>query len=159
MKQLLIAAGLQWLRYVRGCDVVMFERGPRSFGHRPDLLAIGRDRHLIEIEIKLSVADFLAECKKNRTPVRELWYLVPRDIVTRIGTDCGLLAPGNARAISGIPDLVEIRRAIPNPAAYPISPEVELECIRGLSGSLVTLAGKFARASLEHKPVEEAALG
>lgn len=62
------AAAVIWLRYDRGCTVVTMERG---FGSCiPDVMGVTQTRHLIEIEIKRTMADFRANEKKRGMQIR-----------------------------------------------------------------------------------------
>jgi hypothetical protein len=84
-----------WLRFEKRCPAALVERSPR-YGHgQPDVLGITHGRHLLEIEVKRSLADFKANFKKlhfinrkifigdPRWP-RQFWFLVPYAIVDKI---------------------------------------------------------------------------
>jgi hypothetical protein len=54
-----------WLRFVRQCPIVMFERSPRAgICGDPDVLGITQSRYLIEFECKRSMSDFRANAGK-----------------------------------------------------------------------------------------------
>jgi len=59
-----------WLRYNRQCPLVALEANsqlaPFSDGGLADLLAVTPDRHLIEVEVKLSIADFRKDREKEK---------------------------------------------------------------------------------------------
>lgn len=149
-KSLLIAAGLQWLRYERACSLVMIERGPRFWAHRPDLVGITRDRYCVEVEIKMTVSDYKADERKERTKPRELWYLMPPDIARECVTwQAGLLTLATPRPISGIPGLRILRPATVD-VNSPCLHELDVEDVMcHTSGSLVTAFGKLAKLEAE----------
>lgn len=91
MKELELFA-LEWLRFEKRCPVALFERSPRPFHGRPDVLGITKDRYLVEIEIKRSISDFKANERKDHVLTREchvakwplfFWFLVPSDIADK----------------------------------------------------------------------------
>lgn len=65
------AAVTGWLRYERRCPLVCWERSPFGNEHyyRPDICGVTRQWYVIEVEIKLTVADFRANRNK-----RGLWW-------------------------------------------------------------------------------------
>lgn len=55
-----------WLRFVRQCPVVLFERSPRQdFCGKPDVLGVTQSRYLIEFECKRSMSDYRANAAKK----------------------------------------------------------------------------------------------
>lgn len=84
-----------WLRFEKRCPAAMVERSPRYGGGQPDVIGITHGRHLLEIEVKRSLADFRANFKKHhfinrkifigdpRWP-RQFWFLVPHNLAEKI---------------------------------------------------------------------------
>lgn len=58
-----------WLRFVRQCPVVLFERTPRPICGLPDVLGVTQSRYLIEFECKRTMSDFRA----NRCKASMIW--------------------------------------------------------------------------------------
>ena len=54
-----------WLRFVRQCPIVLFERTPRPICGQPDVLGVTQSRYLIEVECKRSMSDFRANTGKQ----------------------------------------------------------------------------------------------
>lgn len=91
---------IRWLRFEKRCRVAMVERSPRLWNGRPDVLAITKSGHLLEIEIKRSIQDFRANADKPHIRRRSIagngflageddmapqyfWYLVPPELVKK----------------------------------------------------------------------------
>jgi len=64
---------MNYFRYIKQCPVVTCEQGIGRYDrmHRPDVLVVDSKRHLIEIEIKTSLADFRNDKKKRIWKYRE----------------------------------------------------------------------------------------
>lgn len=85
-------AAMRWLWLEQKCLVVLEQRTPK-YGHGiPDVIGVTPGRHLTEIEIKRSVADFRADADKphraNRAfrlkhNPRLFYYLVPTKLAER----------------------------------------------------------------------------
>lgn len=82
------AAAVMWLRYERHCPIVAMERGLGS--GVPDVLGVSDTRHLIEIEIKVTMADFRKNEKKWGIRHRRLYdqpaYWIPRQFYFLVAT-------------------------------------------------------------------------
>ena len=66
------ACVISYLRYTRQYPLVCFERGIMMWGpNKPDILAVNKQRKLIEIEVKISIADFKNDIKKRVWTHRE----------------------------------------------------------------------------------------
>lgn len=59
------AAAIGWLRFEQRCFLVATERSPVATRCRPDIIGVLRDRRFIEIELKRSKADFVANAAKH----------------------------------------------------------------------------------------------
>lgn len=123
--------GFDFLRYDSGCFSVCMERSPWSSRQLPDVLGLNKARHLIELEIKISKADFNHDMKKkhrqalardvevNGAMQRQpnyLYYLVPQHLVEHVLASapewCGILTPGTrVNPYNGFPELDVIRKA------------------------------------------------
>jgi hypothetical protein len=84
---------LRWLWLERKCHYVLEQRSPRHHLGSPDVIGVTRDRYLVEIEIKRSVADFKRDAEKYSRRNRELfidhmakqfYYLVTPEISDKI---------------------------------------------------------------------------
>lgn len=110
------AAAVQWLRYDRQCVVVAIER---TFGGcQADVVGVSPKRHVTEIEIKRTMADFRANEEKHGIKLRkndallgqtfgdrEPWWTVPHQFYflvepamvekckAELPPGCGLLSP------------------------------------------------------------------
>lgn len=80
-RDILRCAATHYLHYTRGCPVVLWEYGLHGSSIRPDVLGVTEDWHLIEIEIKTSKADLLANTAKRESKAREVWMLVTADLI------------------------------------------------------------------------------
>lgn len=128
------ALGTEWLRYTRGCYLITHERSPwqdnGAWAQRPDILGLDKNRHTIEIEIKVSKADFLHDADKRHrknlesnilmryvSAPNQLYYLVPRklvDIVIKYAPPfAGVLTISETKydRVSGLPEVDLIRKA------------------------------------------------
>lgn len=86
---------VEWLRFEKRCVLVMTERSPREWHcGRPDALGILPSRHMIEIEIKRTLADFrsnaMKDCIGRRITMpwqfpRQFYFLVPFHLSERVG--------------------------------------------------------------------------
>lgn len=99
-----------YLRHIRRCPIVLFERTPRpcEWSDRPDAIGVTPARYLIEIEVKRSLADFRANAKKRHVENRQhclkrwpkqFYFLTPISIHQRVLAElpewAGLLAFDN----------------------------------------------------------------
>ncbi len=93
MSNLLEKAGINFLLYDKRCDIISMERGLSDELGRPDILGVTRDRKLIEIEIKVSKSDFLANFDKKiikfyknkpRLAPHYFYFLVPPELAIQI---------------------------------------------------------------------------
>lgn len=125
-------------------------------GDEADLLVIERNLRIIDVEIKISRADFLADAKKDKwwrrrpwsrraaTPVARIWpdkvwkhyYVVPAavfspDMADAVSPASGIILVGkqDARYASGAL-LTPYRKATPNRDAKPISPADAIDIAR-----------------------------
>ena len=83
------ASVMTWLRYDRGCPIVCVERG-LEWRYRPDILAVTKSRHLIEVEVKRTIADFRANAEKRFPDVAirsQFYFAVPPDLADRIAAE------------------------------------------------------------------------
>lgn len=104
---------MAWLRFDKRCVMALMERTPR-WGHgRPDVIGITKSRHMLEIEIKRTMADFRHNKEKFHVQTRDMylkrwplqfWFLVPQDLSERVVKEApewaGVLTVGNAGTLS-----------------------------------------------------------
>ena len=157
-----------WLRYERECHLITFERG---VGHgRPDLLGVDKRRDLIEVEIKVSVADFKRDQKKRKHLFRKhgwttyvpafFYYVVPDELVEKVlpllPEGAGLLAPLKGWKVNpkrmnpynGLPDLHSVKPAVRDHEAKRMNAKAMIAMVRDQSGTLCSLAAAAARAEM-----------
>lgn len=119
-----------YLRHIRRCPIVLFERSPRAAGwyDRPDVVGVTPARFLIEIEVKRTLSDFRANAKKRHIQERahhlrrwpkQFYFIVPISIHQRVLAElpewAGLLAhdsmtQGYAEVIRKAPVNAESRK-------------------------------------------------
>jgi hypothetical protein len=139
----------EYLRYKRQCPVVVFERG-LQYLDVPDVLAVSQDRKLIEVEVKISVADFRHDADKRKFhPLiaarvmerKQRYYCVPRDMVERIAipANWGLMVVNDNRT-------VEVLKVAPSNRQAPrlTIKQVE-EMVRHQTGTLISIAQKWCK--------------
>lgn len=161
--RLLKAVVAQWLRYERGCMLVLIERPPRYpwFGV-PDVVGVGFDRTVIEVEVKCSLSDFKANDKKRvmamrkqgvTDPPRQFYFMVPRSLVDKVEhlmpSDAGLLTTHESaqNAYTGLPFLVVERKAAACKASRRMTLKELAVAVRHQSGTLVSTLAALAKAT------------
>lgn len=80
----LVALAARWLRGTRKCAVVATERRAWLAVESPDAIGWQPNGASILVEAKVSVADYLADQRKNERCQRmgqERWYLTPRGLL------------------------------------------------------------------------------
>lgn len=136
-----------YLRYDRQCPVVAFERGGHSW-ERPDVLALTKTRHWIEVEIKTSIADFRADSKKRKwilgdRDFRQFYYLVPPDLVDEVKPmvrqGLGLLSL-SSDSYGGLRIVKVVKPATVHPKAPRATARDMLRAVRAQSGTLCALS-------------------
>lgn len=153
----------EWLRYDHGCYLVAMERSPWTTKALPDVLGLDAKRSLIEVEIKVSRSDFLADAAKphrrnllnnivGRMPTapQYLYYLVPPALVDCVREHApelaGILTPSDSQFSphSGLPLLQMVRPATRlHGFKLPIK-----QChimARDMAGTLSSLARDYAK--------------
>lgn len=102
-----IKAAIAWhYRYDEQCPLVAFEANCRLepwTGERADLLVVTKDRHLVEVEIKCSIADLRADRKKSKhqrfrdgyggMPTHLFYFAFRKEIANRALAVCDKLFP------------------------------------------------------------------
>lgn len=144
------ASAAAYLRYVRQYPVIAFERG-LDYSNRPDILAVTKSKYLVEVEIKVTVADFKNDRKKRKyqhevwhgVKRRQFYYCVSRHIVDKVLTllpqDCGLMTLGD-RKVYGTTQIKIVRKGPVNRTAGPITLRQVVEMVRNQSGTLCSMA-------------------
>lgn len=159
------ACAAQWLRYDRQCPLVTFERGLKEYhGYNaaPDVLAVTKKRFLVEIEIKISMADFKANFKKRihfmqargyyKKP-HEYWFLVPPHLVDKVKeseliTCEGILTVGGRpNGYSDLPSIVEVRAPVINKKTPKVSVTQAMKMVKNQSGAMVSMLIDQARVA------------
>ena len=88
-------------RYVRQCPVIALEvdcnLNSYSLDERADVLAVDKNRYLIETEVKANLADLKRDAKKRkhrdfqdnrRCVARHFYFAVPKDIANEVKLIC-----------------------------------------------------------------------
>jgi len=154
------AAVAAWLRYKKQAPVVAFERGIGA--GIPDVMAITKDRFLLEVEIKISMKDFRRDGEKDkwrwrsfnndtaRTPAY-FYYAVPQEMVEKIralipaGT--GLITmpnPDRINGLTGIPGVETVVAARRRQGAKRLRLFDCVDMVRHQTGTLVSLECEIA---------------
>lgn len=154
------AAVAAWLRYKKQAPVVAFERGIGA--GIPDVMAITKDRFLLEVEIKISMADFRRDKAKdkwrwrsfNRDSARDpayFYYAVPREMVEKIralipeGT--GIITmpnPETINGLTGVPGVESVVAARRRQGAKRLRLIDCVDMVRHQTGTLVSLECEIA---------------
>lgn len=143
-----------WLRYDRHCALIAFERG-LHWQIKPDVIGITDERFMIEIEVKVSIADLRRDFKKMRWTKyhhghypRLFYYAVPRDLVEKarpiIPDRAGLMAPAEDTRY-GSHRMRVVKRAPIDPLAKRASMRQMVDLVKHQSGTLCKLAAKVAK--------------
>lgn len=157
------ALAASWLRYSRNCSLVCFERSPWDTKALPDALGMNHLRQLIEIEIKVSKADFLRDAEKPHrkslllrimgkmtTAPQELWYLVPRwlaPVVLASGPEyAGVLVPSDSEfdSYSGFP-VLEVQRQALRLHSYKLPIPQVLVMAKDMAGTLTSVLRDYVQ--------------
>lgn len=95
-------------RYERQCPLVAFEASSRldwGWGEQADVLAVNKERYLIETEVKVSISDFRKDKHKPRHryfrnenfcslyPTAYFYFAVPKEIANQVSLDCDQIYP------------------------------------------------------------------
>lgn len=146
------ALAFAWLRIEKRCPLVLMERTPRLYHGRPDVIGVTESRHLVEIEIKRTMADFRANAEKYHIKHREVflphfprlfWFLVPIEIVPKVERECpiyaGILTPSN----SAHPFLHIVKKATPNKDSRRLTVKEVIRTVTLQSNQLLSMVTKF----------------
>ncbi len=154
------------LRYERQCVIFAFERG-LSHGN-PDVFGVLPDRWLVEFEIKVSVADFKRDAKKdkftlpvskwNRRP-RLFYYAVPPGIVDKV---LPLLPPGaglvtfsiRSNTITKLPEVVFVKKPVGDKASKKATDADIWAMAKHLSGTACSVLSKHYAETYHNPPVD-----
>lgn len=122
-------AAASWLRFERRCLLVMFERaegGVYSFS-RPDVIAVTKERHYIEVEIKRTLSDFRANAEKHHVKHRPMfidqwprlfYFAVPEKLYASVLPECPAYA--GLLVLAGH-EVKVAKRGVVNKAAKPLT--------------------------------------
>ena len=93
-------------RYKRQCPLVAFESNSRlnwGYGEQADILAVNKERYLIETEVKVSISDFRKDKNKPRHryfsngggsyPTAYFYFAVPKELANQVSLLCDNLYP------------------------------------------------------------------
>jgi len=157
-----------YFRYKRQCPLIAFERACLEIRANPDILIVNKNRMLIEVEVKTSVADFKNDAKKRIWQIRnseyhktlmpyQFYYAVPLDLKDKClkvmngweekDKKCGkmgLLSVMDKEEI-GWNDVTVYKKSPINKKSKPISLKNIVKMSLHQSGSLCTIAIKIAK--------------
>jgi len=117
----------QYFRYNRQCKLITLERSvPRLGWYCPDILIVNKDRKIIEVEVKISLADFKADAKKRIWKTRDtgkvkmphqFYYGIPAELEEKIKPimrkDCGLIRIGDKKEWQHYGGAVSVAKTAP----------------------------------------------
>jgi len=163
------AVAVEWLRYAQQCKLVCVERSPmRDDPCVPDVVGVTKNRKFIEIEIKVTWADFKANREKSSLFRRRFYgvrpwkyyYFVPEAMQERVLAELqegeGLLTLATkSSAYSGLPEIAVVKAARPDKNSRILMLRDIVRMVAHQSGSLSSALAKIAKMKLE-KDVSEA---
>lgn len=147
------AAVATYFRYQRQCPIIAFEVDSQVhswMGEPADILVVNNDRHLLEVEVKISLTDLRHDAKKRKhesfrlrhTPTTYFYFAVPREIANKAKPICDDLFPyAGIIGTDGGYD-VEIYRVPKAMCLKKLDYTNIFRLIRGQSGTVCRLAGK-----------------
>lgn len=163
-----------YFRYQKQCPIICFERNIDNYMSTPDVLAIDKQRRLIEVEVKVSMSDLKNDAKKRIWKFREIigdksfyavpyqfYYAVPYEIQDKAleiikgwkkeGKECGkaglLVVHQRSPKQIGLKDVHCEHRAPINKAAKKLTIKQTIIMARNQSGTLCSMAVHKARHS------------
>jgi len=167
-----------YFRYKRQCNLVSFERPINTYFSKPDIFVINKQRRLIEIEVKISMADFKNDIKKriwgyrdkmpNLYPMpHQFYYAVPKSLEEKsrallqswkeesnIYGKVGLLVvkEHNNRSLLGYNDVYVSITAPTNKSSKKIPVKDLITMVKNQSATLCSEALKNAKLDMVKKP-------
>ena len=158
-------------RYKRQCPLVAFEASSRldwGWGEQADVLAVNKERHLVETEVKVSLSDFRKDKHKPRhrhlksndgvSPTAYFYFAVPKEIANQVSLACGQIYP--YAGVLGCPDStnelgVEVYRK-PKPLnGKRLSTKQLIYMVRSQTATLCRLAKKVdEQARVIHRGID-----
>jgi hypothetical protein len=145
-------------RYKRQAAMVAFERGIDVAIHIPDVQVVTKDRRMVEIEVKITMADFRADAKKRIWMFRDrgiglmpyqFYYAMPYDLAESVKADvrpdCGLLGvlPIKHRWERHSDRVICLRRAPRNKEAGRLSLKKCVQMVKHQTGTLCSMAERL----------------
>ena len=153
------AASLEWLRFERRCAIVMHERCLHYHIGRPDCIGVLPNGRVVEVEIKVTAADFRANCQKEIEKRREanrakrpyqFYFAMPQsladDLASEIPEHAGLLylSPHRGRT-RGVRELERMKPAKRFDQCLTIGHRDWIRLVSLQSNAIVSLAKAVAR--------------
>ena len=149
---------LSWLRYERRCFLVACERLPNSWSYRPDIIGVQLNRTFIEIEVKRTWSDYLANAKKrepwNYKP-SQFYFACPSNLAQKIAEDlvqrdslAGVIQPADGFGINsytGLHFAAVTRKARLSPVATKVRVSDVARLVSCQSGTLCSAYCQLAR--------------
>jgi len=145
--------------------MVCWERTPFSYAarSRPDVIGVTRASKVIEVEVKVTVADFRANALKRGIVDRQrgyaldyperFYFIVTPDMVDKIAGEvpeyAGLLPVEKASQWSGVPEVTVVKRAVIDHRAKVLTRYQMGRMLMHQTGTLVRLASLLSRVGPE----------
>jgi len=153
-----------YLRYERQMAIVVFERCLPELGV-PDVLAVTPDRKLLEVEVKISMADFKNDAKKrkfqpywkDRRKVRkQQYYCMPAKLASVVTAPegWGLLSVDDGQCY-GLRRISVVTKAPVNKLAPRLTIKELVQMVKHQTGTLCHMAAKLARQELKQELIDQ----
>ena len=146
----------EYFRYKRQASLVLFERGLPYCDGNPDVLIVTPERKLIEVEVKVSWADFKNDAKKYKWRMKNnyghqehvFYYGAPIELASRIAavTEHGVIQVGRYQS-----ETLVLKKARRCDAV--ISHKQFWELVRHQTGTFLSVMRKYIELSKEKEGV------
>ena len=116
-------AVLMYLRYEKQYPLVALESdcNLNTYGPLADVMAVDKERRLVEVEVKVTLADFRRDKKKRKhiwlskdnghLPTSYFYFAVPTEIANKVAFECAQLYPYAGVLGTGGSDVAVYHRA------------------------------------------------
>ncbi|MDP2873416.1 MAG: MmcB family DNA repair protein [Bacillota bacterium] len=159
-------------RYVRQCPVIALEVDSSldsySGGERADVLAVDKNRFLIETEVKITLADLRRDAEKSkhrafrenlptRCVARHFYFAIPRDIANTASLVCNDLYPyAGVLGVNGLDEYgVEVYRQAKFLAGKRLTYPQVLRIIFNQSATVCRLAKKVGELTRVQRNLDD----
>jgi hypothetical protein len=151
---------LRWLRFERRCAMVMHERSPWWTGGVPDVIGVTQSAQVIEVEIKISMADFRKDADKYRHRIGrypwQFYYAVPEVLRDKATAEMQLFPAAGLLSVSKLSIAVLVLRAETNKTAEKLTEsqwkravDCQANCVVSLTRQLLQSTSTHGRPDLD----------